>query len=287
MWIQIALRRFAARSLVGFAMGFASVSGAQTHPQFNTASAGVKAADIEAAVSRICAPKDIKRGKDGGIDGCRKCPMGTGFRGDGASSWDLYAETPGHFTSAQTDNLLLSGTGCDPHADNFGGSFVFAIDAGKVKLLRYNQGLITDQCHKFAFADGHDYLICRGGWGGQGEADAYIFMATFDAAGKGAPSTLLSTRDTTGECSDPSQMERKSDIVDIRFTPADSAQITGLTITATLGQVRCSTVASAAKADTAKPDTKVKSYDVEFVFDGKHFYVTPASRAALNRLTPE
>jgi hypothetical protein len=287
MRFRMALSRMAGSIFVVLAIERAIACGAQTPPQLNTASAGVKAADIEAAVSLICKPQDMQRNKDGKVDGCRKCPTGTGFRSDSASSWDLYAETSGHFTSAQADDLILDGTGCDSHADNFGGSFLFSIRSGKAKLLRYNPGLITEQCHKFAFADGRDYLICRGGWGGQGELDAYIFMATFDAAGKSASTTLLSVRDTMGECSDPNQTERQSDIKDIRFTPADSPQITGLTIAATLGQVRCSSATSPTKANSAQHDRKMKSYDVDFAFDGKCFHVTPASRAALNRLTPE
>ena len=257
----------------------ATVCLGQTKPQFNTASAGVKVADIEAAVSLICKTKDIKRRKDGKVDGCRTCPEGTDFHGEGQSEWQMYAETPGHFTSAQDDNLILDGTGCDSHANNLGGSFVFKIVAGKARLVRYNPGLITDECHKFDFTDGRNYLICRGGWFGQGEADATVFMAIFDAIGKGVVSNLISVRDTTGTCGDSPQLVRESDIKEIEFSPADSAQITGLTITATFGNVRCSQV----EAKSKKP--MVKSYEIEYVFDGKRFKVTPASRAAFNRVS--
>lgn len=256
----------------------------QARPQFNTASAGVKPSDIESAVSLLCQAKDIKRGKNGGVEGCRTCPEGTSLRG---SEWEIYAQTPGHFTSAQVDNLILDGTGCDSHADNFGGSFVFSIELGKARLMHYNPGLITDQCHKFAYSDGRNYLICRGGWSGQGEADPYVFMASFDTKGVGSSFNLIALRDTTGTCGDDSsQIVRESEIKDVQFTPANSEKITGVTVTATFANLRCSRVAASAKPKTAKPEPAVKTYEVEFVFDGKRFRATPESRTMLYRIEP-
>lgn len=258
----------------------------QDKPRFNTASAGVNTAEVEAAIRLLCPQKNLRRGKDGQVDGCRVCPAGTGFAGMRNIELDIDAETPGHFTSAGTDNLILDANGCEPHADNFGGSYLFATEGGKTRLLRYSAGLITDQCHKFAFADGRNYLICRGGWAGQGEVDDAIYMTAFTATGKHVSNTLLSTRDTRGECGDESQSARSSEIKDIRFTPPNTAQITGLTITATLGNVSCGAVEESGKASAKRNTPAVKSYDVEFVFDGKGFKVAPGSRAALNRLTP-
>ncbi len=267
-------------------VAFCLVCIGQDKPQFNTASAGVKATDIEAAMRLLCSQKHLTRDKDGSVSGCSVCPDGAAFAGDNASKLEIYAETPGHFTSVQANNLILSGYGCEPHSNNFGGSYVFSVEAGKARLLHYSAGLITDECHKFAFADGREYLICRGGWGGQGEADAYVFTAAFSAAGTETRKTLLSVRDTTGECGDESQIERSSEIKGLKFVPADTGQITGLTITATMGEVTCGRVAAAEKSKSKGELPGVKSYDVEFVFDGKRFTVKPGSRAALNRLTP-
>jgi hypothetical protein len=99
--------------------------------QVNTASAGVRVAEVEAAVEAICPVRDITRSKNGGVSGCRVCPQGTDFSGDTKSNWELYAETPGHFTFPQDDDLLLDGMGCDSHANNFGGSFMFSLKSGK------------------------------------------------------------------------------------------------------------------------------------------------------------
>ena len=242
-------------------------------PMFNTAGAGAKAADIEAAVALICKAKDRTLAKDGKISGCRTCPEGTDFHGIGNSSWEMYAETPGHFTSAQEDNLILDGTGCDSHASNFGGSFIFSFKDGKARLMRYGKGLVTSQCHKFAYADRRNFLICQRGWSGQGENDENLFMASFGVGGKATVKYLLSTTDSTGTCADDSAQVQESKIESVTFTPADSEKITGLTVTAKLGTVPCARAGKGA----------AQSYSVEFLFDGTKFVVAPASRAAWRR----
>jgi hypothetical protein len=274
-------------------LGFATISVAlflalacfgQTVSQsaINTSSAGVRAGDVEAAAGTICHSHDITRSKDGNVSGCRVCPEGTDFYGDGHSGWEIYAETPGHFTSPQDDNLLLDGTGCDSHASNFGGSFMFALKSGKARLLRYDQGLATEQCHKFAFADGRDFLICRGGSTFQGESSETIFMAAFDGAGKAAVTKLISAANTRDTChGDIKFSTKRSTQSGQSGASGESAETTGMTITAMQGSGDCSQAQRDEK--TGKPSRAVKSYDIEFLFDGQHFDVAPASRTALSR----
>jgi hypothetical protein len=54
-----------------------------------------------------------------------------------------------------------------------------------------------------------------------------------------------------------------------------------MTITAMQGSGDCSQAQRDEK--TGKPSRAVKSYDIEFLFDGQHFDVAPASRTALSR----
>lgn len=261
--------------------------------RLNTAGAGARAADVEAAARLICPAGKLTRAKDGSVSGCSVCPAGTDFRGDAGSSWDLFAKTPGHFAAANEENLVLSGSGCDSHASNFGGSFVFALEAGKVRLMRYDKGLITDQCLKFAFADGRDGLVCRGGWTGQGYNDESVAVVSFDATGKETEKVLTRTSDSTGTCGDDGSVTvQEAAIKDFQFTAAVGAEgnndtsapakITGLTITVTVGNVSCAQVAAEEKTKTAL--NAVKSYTVQFGFDGKQFKVAPESRAVLAKL---
>lgn len=287
--------------LVGLVVGFGVLpvalgQGAPDRVQFNTAGAGAKQQDIEGAVRLICPTGKITRGKDGKVSGCAVCPKGTDFYGQTQNQWEMYAETPGHFTSAKDDNLVLDGTGCDAHASNFGGSFVFALVGGSLRLLRYEKGLITNQCQKFVYADGRDGLVCRGGWSGQGEADQSVVIAAFDASGRATTRTLIRVTDTTGTCGeDKAQVVQQGGISEVQFVskpgsgtadrPGESAQISGLRIEAELGAVKCSIVEATQK--TKRAPATVKSYAIEFTFDGKQFKVAPGGRAALAKFSAQ
>jgi hypothetical protein len=252
-------------------------------PPINTASAGVRAADVEAAVAAICPTRDITRSKNGGVSGCRVCPEGTDFAGEAQSNWGLYAETPGHFTSDQDDNLLLDGTGCDSHANNFGGSFMFSLKSGKARLLKYDKGLVSSQCHKFAYADARDFLVCRVGWTGMGEIDQTVFMAAFDASGKDMTTNLISVRNTTFACGEGStEGVQNPDIKGIEFSNRQTGAIIGATVTATLEIVKCSQGKNGERA--ANQSVATRTYEISFLFDGKRFKVAPASRAAFDRI---
>jgi hypothetical protein len=203
--------------------------------------------------------------------------------GDG---WGVYGTTFGHFTSPTDDNLLLSGAGCDSHAMNWGGSFLFTFNQGQPKVVRYDQGLITDKCHKFALAGGREFLVCQGGWTGQGENVSTVFSAAFDATGKDTQEFLFSTTDTGGNCGDPNDTQvRFTSVQDVQFTSKDPGVPSGMTITAYLADLTCAKLL-AKRAPGALP-AGVKTYKIEFAFDGKEFQPSPASKATLKLFNPE
>lgn len=240
-------------------------------------------ADVERAVALICPQSDITRAKDGRVDGCKTCPEGTDFSGENNMSWGLYHVTAGHFTSPKDDNLLLDGSGCDSHASNFGGSFLFSLKAGQPRLLKYDQGLATSRCNKASYPDGRDFLVCQSGWTGQGYTIENVLVSGFNAAGKDVTTNVLRVTDTTGTClDDPSTVVQDADITDIKFSNKESGELTGMTVTATLGHVKCSQVSPTNKSNTPLPSGK--TYLIQFLFDGKQFKVAPASRTAFNAL---
>ena len=263
--------------------------GAPAQVQFNTAGAGTKQADMDAAIRLICPASKLIHGKDGKTSGCAVCPKGTDFYRQPSNAWQMYAETPGHFASAKDDNLLLDGTGCDSHANNFGGTFVFAISGGKARLLRYENGLITDQCQKFTYADGRNGLVCRGGWTGQGLAELTVFTTSFNAVGKSATKVLLHVSDTTGTCGeDRSQTVQQAGISEVQFVPkpqSGAGEIGSLQIKAYSGSVKCSVVQAARK--TKRAPATMKSYTIDFLFDGRQFKVAPDSREVLAKISTQ
>jgi hypothetical protein len=220
------------------------------------------------------------------------CPKGTSEYGEKVA-WELYAETPGHFTSAKDDNLVLDGNSCEPHVSNFGGSYVFTLSAGKAKLLKYDQALITDQCLKFAFANGRDGLVCRSGGMNQGQAEGAIMVVSFAATGNATTKELIHITDTTTTCAPgETRVVQQSDLSEFNLLPeqparadAGSVAITGLTVKATSGNLKCTQVALEQK--TKKAAASIKTYVIEFTFDGRQFKVAPASRAALANFSAE
>jgi len=275
--------RMTIRSLKIFTLALiflAPACSAQTKPAApsSAGTSAASAADIEAAVSLLCKPADIDRSKTGSITGCKTCPKGTDFYSQNMGGWYFGAATSGHFTSAHEDNLILDGSNCDSHASNWGGSFVFSMVSGKPKLLRYDKSLRTDQCHKFPYADGHEFLVCKGGWSGQGEFDANFFLARFDPTGKSSQTIIFSTRNTAGSCGGEGESVEGADIKDAKFDAKDSGALTSMTITATNGTMTCAQ--AKAKKASSKDPASMKTYEIQFLFDGKQFTVAPASRAA-------
>jgi hypothetical protein len=237
---------------------------------------------VAAAMTMLCSNSATSRGKDGGINGCTGCPNGTDFQGGEIDSWALYGINEGHFTSPQDDVLILDGAGCDSHAQNWGGSLVFTVTAGQPKLLRYDKGLRTNQCTKLSYANGQDFLVCRSGWGGQGEAYDNVMVSRFDATGKDKTADVLRTEDTTGTCAPnfDSTVIQMSGISAIHFTPRDSGVVTGMTVTVAYGKPTCAQYADA--FDKKTTPAAVKPYQIEFTFDGKQFSVAAKSQALFN-----
>ena len=180
-------------------------------------------------------------------------------------------------------NLILAGSGCENHANNFGGSYVFQFNKGHAQLMRYEPGLITSQCQRFAYPDKRNGLVCRGGWMGQGEADLTVFVTSFNATGVPASKVLIHVSDTTGTCGeDEAQVVQQGGISAVQFVQkpqGGSGQIAGLTIQAETGNVKCSVVEAAQK--TKRAPASVKTYTIDYSFDGSQFKLAPGSRAAL------
>lgn len=130
--------------------------------------------------------------------GCHGCPKQTAFNDnddDQDVTWSLRRVFTGHFTSTTGENLIMSGIGCESHSANFGGSFIFAIDGPAIKLLRYDEALITEQCHKFEVPGAPDMLVCTDDWGAQVTLWSYVYQVAFDEDGDGDVHRIFETID--------------------------------------------------------------------------------------------
>src|SRR5580704_9247500 len=95
--------------------------------------------------------------------GCDVCPKDTNSPG---GKWESKAVFFGHFVSPSSEDALVSGSGCESHADDFGGSFLLTKQGLSWHKVRYVAGLIAFDCHKLTGSDGRDRLIC-------GQADSW------------------------------------------------------------------------------------------------------------------
>jgi hypothetical protein len=246
------------------------------------------------ALAQICPPSAILRDAGGKVTGCNTCPPGTSgvIMGD-HYRWALSGATVGHFTSARASNILLEGGGaCEPHSDNYGGTYVFALHSGSPKLLRYNPGLSTSPCRQLLLQDGRNFLVCEDENDGQGYRDLYIYSAVFNAKGKGRQTFLFWTEDNLGACGDwlahgekpvPLQASR---ILSVRFPDLNGDGRPDLSITASLGK-KAVTVAmwnSCGETNGYEPtdaSTPQKRYTINYLFDGSAFHPTPAAQKIL------
>jgi hypothetical protein len=119
----------------------------------------------------ICAPKNISGAK---------CKVARMYPGHPAGSCDVDVSNSqpvaGRFLAAGSVLVIVGyGSGCEPHASNWGGSLLFERTAGGYAFKDYLPGLVTDQCIVAAAGGGQaDRLICRSGSMHQGYAGSFV-----------------------------------------------------------------------------------------------------------------
>ena len=255
--------------------------------------------EVQDSFPQVCTTNQIIRSAAGKAVGCAICPTGSDFQDEHNMQWNLKRSFSGRFTSTKRDNLILSSRGCESHSSNFGGSFVFLLDEGTSRFLRYDSSLITERCHKSHLADGRDFLICQDEWGSQGMMSTFLYAVRFDEAGGYTITRIFEIEDSTRTCGNdledgPDFPVERSEIESVEFHEQSTGVLSGLSVTATLGKRRltkaerdsCEQSLKRSKYKIAKNPIVGKKYRVDFSFDGHEFKVVPASDNAL-KLFPE
>jgi hypothetical protein len=104
--------------------------------------------------------------------GCDICPEGMA----GGAAWELRAIFLGHFLSPSSQDALVSGFGCESHADGVGGSFLFTRKGSSWSKVRYVAGMLAWDCKKLVGSDARDRLVCGAVDGGQGELSSSLYL---------------------------------------------------------------------------------------------------------------
>jgi hypothetical protein len=228
------------------------------------------------------------------------CPTGTSFHGEDMDR-TLQRVTRGHFLSPKSDDVVLSIGGCEAHDTNFGGSILLTRRSGHWTMLWYKAGVHTGQCHKVPLADGREILACTGEDGSQGFYLRTLYVEdllkpslSLRAAGKGG---FFTAWDDTTTClfwiresePDPSHITR-SYIERVEFGPPQKNGPPTISITATVGKKVLTP--EELHACTESKFSKIldpgliffppmKTYHLEFFFDGHTYKPTPARAVAV------
>ncbi len=229
--------------------------------------------------------------------GCgKRCPSFTGmFRED--FDWSLEMVTRGHFLSPTSDDAVLSVLGCEPHMEGFGGTILLTRNFQCWAMDWYKAGIETSQCHKVPLQDRREILLCLGGVGAQGflSTDLYVedLLNPGDTLTAAEGPNFFEAHDNTGTCGVNPEDETitfpvtRAFIEKVEFPASQPGAGSAISVTASFG-LRETTPEIAQPCLHAKDGPvafapEVKSYHLDFVFDGHDYKPTPASAETARR----
>jgi hypothetical protein len=242
--------------------------------------------EVAEALKLICPDGLMLKNQQGIVTGCQECPQGTAEQNSEGLSWDLRRVFTGHFTSANEENILLSGVGCESHSNNFGGTFMFAIEHSRVRLLHYDEGLTTERCRKFQVRNAPDMLVCVNDWGAQVTLWSYIHQVKFDDNGESEVTHIFETIDL-------SLQKCGINFYDDTPTFIQQSHITGMSLTNPVGEpLTLSVTATFGKKNPTEKERKaceqgepislpLTSYKLKFMFNGSTFEPLSESKETL------
>jgi hypothetical protein len=262
---------------VRFAAVFLSVlCYAATSDLIPSDAAEISPEDARPFVDAICPETAVAKG-------CSVCPDETGFAG--SLAWNIRTITFGNFLGANSQDALVSGSGCEDHADGMRGAYLFTKDRSSWWKLWYNPGENADDCKRITASDARDLLVCQASDSHQGVADSFLYL--LDASQD--PSTrendtldvFFGLDDSLGSCVKlPDGNTVKGEIESVSFAPASSAHAMRIIVTARLGKaVIPDEVLSACDQsnNTRQPTVATVSLRYEFVVKGRKIVPEPGN----------
>lgn len=267
-------------------------------------------AKLEVAMS-VCAAS--VRHKGGKLQvGCRACPPFQADTGpDGkiaidpkpdAEFYELEALYSGSFSKAGATEMAAVFSGCESHAENWGGTLLVERRGSVWVATDYRSGFHPLDCHPFRPPDGHDLLVCR--WETDHQSYVNWQLASYDFAVKNDTDpeagyvTLLSFGDNSySECwGDKQPRLVVGEIGDFRVEPARArrpAQVVVKVILANEPQTPgywavCKKMLASESTRGPSPHSALKLQKTELVlvWGGQTFAADPPSTATLHRYAP-
>jgi hypothetical protein len=237
--------------------------------------------DARALLPALCESGVMAKTTQHGVDsGCRLCPSvvpgGGAFNSTdpAEASFSLYGVIYGSFTREGSQQAVADFSGCEPHANNFGGSVLFEKSPRGWRVKSYQGGFISSECLKYPMTNGRDLLICRGGYSGQGENDSSLFVFDYLLPKEQRSQTLLTTSDTLATCLGGDQTMGSIEGIELRDLSHDG--LTDLAVSVKAAKVH---IPDGHEQDCGAniKFPNVKPQEVDFLFSNGSFKVAPWS----------
>jgi hypothetical protein len=218
---------------------------------------------------------------------CDTCPGSSGPDAGGIG-FSLGRVIMGHFLAPNSVDALATISGCEQMHASIGWGFLLTRRARKWEKLEEALGLELGNCHGMRFRSGRQLLVCEDYRMAQFNL-THSVTAVFAKGQSIGFRNLLSATDTTRYCYQQDRPQ-KAQIDKIEFRDLNGDGMEDVSFTASFGTLRDSERrqqlcqnAEAGKPGARRPEPKVmKSYRIEYLFDGQRFTLTKASQAAAN-----
>ncbi len=88
----------------------------------------------------------------------------------------LRSITFGHFFVPRSEDVLVSGWGCESHADGNSGAYLFTKDRSSWLNRSYTPRMDASDCKKLTSLDGRDLLVCAASDVHFGVPDSFLYL---------------------------------------------------------------------------------------------------------------
>jgi hypothetical protein len=219
--------------------------------------------------------------------GCRICPAGTSWAGDGAGLW-VRSAIRGHLLGPNSDDLLISTSGCEPHVYLFGGHVLFSRRHGRWAISGKYAPVPMGSCLKIRNTGGVDGLVC---FRQDSHYDSDWAGVSFEYVEADRKMKLASARDNLKSCwsAQKSAVYIEAEIVSVQFRRGQGS--TGTLVIAERcrrgslrAQAQRACVRQQSLAGMDPLTAPFYSYRLQYTFDGAWFTLAPTSVVRLREL---
>lgn len=207
---------------------------------------------------------------------CKTCPS---FTGSSYGGMVLTSVVYGSFTKSGNNEALVDLEGCQPRADNSGGSALIRKNNQQWSLVKYKAGLRSEKCLKFKVNNARHHLVCEGSYTQEGHLNVWLDFVAFNS-NKIVTSTLLTVLSNGGSCRPPYYEVTIND-----FLNQDVNKDGKNDLIIKISEARESQNIKRSQDDLCEPRLpKPKFYQLTFLFNGQSFRPVSETAKIKNRL---